>query len=126
MASNITAPTTIQRPPSNVSIPRRNATFPFGGQRPNVTIPGLGNLTVDVTLTYQDNLRFSRTLDIAIPIRVSAQAVGGAQATRGTEAQGVLGPFNVISLSAIGAALVAIVASLIVWRRRRGRRPEAG
>ena len=126
MASNITAPTTIQRPLSNVSIPRRNATFPFGGQRPNVTIPGLGNFTVDVTLTYQDNLRFSRTLDIAIPIRVSAQAVGWAQATRGTEAQGVLGPFNVISLSAIGAALVAIVASLIVWRRRRGRRPEAG
>jgi len=123
MATNVTAPTTIQRPPTNVSIPR-NATFPFG-PRSNVTIPGLDGFTVNIALTYQDNLRFSHTLDIAIPVRVSTQTVGGAQATKGTEAQGVLGPFNVISLSAIGAALVAIVALLIVWRRRRGRRPEA-
>jgi LPXTG-motif cell wall-anchored protein len=123
MATNVTAPTTIQRPPTNVSIPR-NATFPFG-PRSNVTTPGLDGFTVNIALTYQDNLRFSHTLDIAIPVRVSTQTVGGAQATKGTEAQGVLGPFNVISLSAIGAALVAIVALLIVWRRRRGRRPEA-
>jgi len=120
MAANITTPTTIQTPPRNVTTPTRDATPPFGSPRIDTTTPDFGSFTVDIALTYQDNLRFSRTLDIAIPIRVSTQAVGGVQTTR--EAQGTLGPFNIISLSAMVVALVAVVASLIAWRRRRGRR----
>lgn len=83
----------------------------------NRTILRLGNFTMSIVLTYQDNLRNVHTLNITIPLRVSSSTIGETQTARAT--QNNLGLFNYTNLLIISIIIVVVVIIVMTIRRRR-------
>ncbi len=101
---------------TNVTMPR-NVTFTrtFTGEINRTRFPALGNFTVVIILTYQDNLQYTHRLNITIPIRVTESATTGTQRSVPSTASGL----NYTILTIIGVIILAIIIMVFVIRRRR-------
>lgn len=96
-----------------------NVTIPITDTTTRTRIPPFissGNFTVTIALTYQDNLRYTHTLDIMLPIKVSTSIVSRTQTTGAS--QSIL-ELNFTNLAVIGVIILVVIIITLVIRGRR-------